>query len=206
MKIKEDLELIPTDIDFPEEMLTNYLFRTSDDFVIVDDWSGLMKELGFNSSGELADYLDERYGDNWGDNESWTDCSYCGKAIYLDDYYRHDYAVINESGFYCSECIKNVPSVRDDYLEDLTNNDSACNEFLSESELEDAGLIKLENEQYEYGYFGRRDNPKDILDRLLRKYPNGKFVFDEQGNQYNIVYTVWAYPGYEEGAIEDEEE
>lgn len=208
MKIKEDLELQPTEIDYPEEMFDNYLFRTSDDFVIVDDVDGLMEFLGFEEYSDLSDYLDDRYGyDQWGDSESWTNCSYCGKAIYLDDYYSRDYWIEPQgSGIFCSDCVRNETGVRDDYIKSLINDSEKCNEFLSEQDLEDFGLVKLEDE-YESGYYGRNNNPHIILDTLLSKYPNGKFIFDSNSrNRYNIVYTVWAFPGYEEGAIEDEEE
>ena len=204
-KIREELDLVPMG-DIPDDILNNYLFITSDGFCIVDDYTGLKKELGFTGE-ELDEFLDERFDSNWGISEDWTDCSYCGKAIYLSSYYGNDYALIAESGFYCSDCIKNVPEIRDAYLEDLTNDPDKCNEFLSEDELRAAGLIKLEG-RYGYGYFnGSTDNPRRVLTLLLTRFPNGKFIFDLlNSNRYAVEYSVWAYPGYEEGAIEYEEE
>jgi hypothetical protein len=125
----------------------------------------------------------------------------------LNDYLNQDYWIDYEGGgLFCSECIKNVPEVRDAYLDYLTNNTDACNTFLSDSQLEECGLIKLDGE-YEDGYFGRHDSPASVFNDLSEKYPNGKFIFNyRRGGGFSTTYDVWAFPGYDEGANEDEKE
>lgn len=87
----------------------------------------------------------------------------------MNDIYQQDYWIDYEgSGLFCGDCVRDVPEVRREYIEFLLNNADACNTFLSESQLEEEGLIKLGNE-YEYGYYGRREQPQQILNELREK-------------------------------------
>lgn len=206
--MREDLELDTIDNQI-QDSYYDYASKTTyrgQDFWIIYERDQFKKELGFENWSEFEEYLDEIFDGNWGYSDSWNECYNCGNAVYLDDYYNQDYWIDYEgSGIYCGDCVRHVPEIRDSYLEYLANNSDACNTFLSESQLEEAGLIKLEGD-YEDGYYGRNDSPSRILNELREKYPNGKFVFDlKKNNAFSTSYTVWAFPGYEEGAIEDEE-
>ena len=178
-------------------------------FWIVYDSDAFKKAAGFEKDDYAAfeAFLDELYDNNWGYEDSWRPCDYCGEAIYTDDYTHQDYWVDYDAGcFYCADCIRNNDSIARDYLEWLTNSSERCNDFLSDSDLERLGLIKIQ-EGFESGYYGRNDSPARILIKLLEKYPNGQFIFSfNNKHAFGYSYDVWAFPGYEEGAREDEEE
>lgn len=211
MKIREDIDI--TDIEHSDdtEDYDDYVCKTTyqgSPFWIVYDSDGFKEYLGISSNSDFEDYLDEIFDNSWGYSDSWETCSNCGVAIWLDDFYRQDYWADYDGscGWFCSDCVREEPEVRDRYIHSLINNPDACNDFLSDRQLEEAGLIKLEDE-YESGYYGRNDSPKQILDGLLEKYPNGKFIFNLYNtNRWSTTYGVWAFEGYDEGAIEDEEE
>ena len=205
--MREDLDIEEIG-GLPEDLIGNYVDKTTyngRDFYIIYDKEGLMKELGF-SDDDIESYLDEIFDGAWGYQGDWETCYNCGKAIYMEDYYSQDYWVDYEgSGLYCGDCVREVPEIRDAYLEFLANNVDNCNTFLSERQLEEAGLIKLEG-SYESGYYGRHDNPSEIYNKLADKYPNGRFIFDlDNSDRWNTKYSVWAFPGYDEGAVENEE-
>lgn len=202
--MREDLELEPVDSTTINDNYFNYASKTQykgEDFWIVFEKDEFKDYLGFESYEEFENFLDEIFDYNWGYSDSWQECYNCGKAVYLDDYYTQDYWIdYDGSGLYCGDCVRNNEEVRSAYLDYLANNEDACNSFLSENQLEEAGLEKLEGE-YEDGYYGRNDSPHQILNNLMNKYPNGRFVFDLRSHDgYNTVYTVWAFPGYKEGA------
>lgn len=207
--MREDLELDTLDTQI-QDSYYDYVSKTTyrgEDFWIVFDDVEFKKSLGFESQKDFEEYLDEIFEYNWGYSDSWQECYNCGVAIYTDDYTQEDYWIDYEgSGIYCKNCVKTVPEVRNSYLEYLSNNAEACNTLLSNHELEEAGLEKLEG-TYEDGYYGRNDSPSKILNDLRDKYPYGEFIFNlTGGGAFYTGYEVWAFPGYKEGAIEDAKE
>lgn len=207
--MKEDLNIEPTQVkDILELYGDSYIFATEYNgkpFYIIEDKEGLMKELGFDSYGDLENLLDDQLG-NWGYADDWNTCYWCGKAIPAYSYYDSDYWIDYEgAGFICGDCTRNNPEVRKAYLETLINNYDSANLLLGNEELEAAGLIKLES-VYGNGYYGRNDKPKDVLEILKERYPNGKFIFNIiTSNPWETSFNVWAFPGYDEGEIKDEE-
>ena len=205
----EDLELNTIENQLDDkcfEFMSKTTYRDKD-FYIIFEKDELKNYLGFESTRELEEFLDEVTDYSWGYSGDWEECYNCGKAIYMEDLYEQDYWIdFDGSGIFCGDCVRNDSNIREAYLESISNNADSCNTFLSDSQLEEAGLIRLEG-QYESGYYGRNDNPYEILNKLMDKYPYGKFVFNLTNNsRWNSEYEVWAFPGYEEGAIDNNEE
>lgn len=208
--MKEDLELNPVDNHTITDAWYNYMSVTSykgNEFWIIYDKPGFMDYLGFKDDSDFEDFLDDASDYNWGYSEDYDTCYNCDKPVYLNDFYHQDYWFdYDGNGLYCNDCIEEVPEIRDLYLNHLINNSSACNTILTDHELLQAGLEKLDGD-YESGYFGRNDRPVDILNQLLDKFPNGKFIFNlTGGGGFSTTYEVWVYPGYDEGAENEEEQ
>lgn len=202
--MKEDLDIIPGhEIDYNSDYITKTKYK-DEDFWIVDDIDGLEEYLNMNDRSDVERLLDTLFHYNWGYRGEWETCMNCGNAFYTQDNFTHDYWVSSEGGIYCGDCIKNNEIIQSSYVDSLINNSNKCNTFLSDSQLEELGLEKVGD--YKWGYFGTNINPKPVLDKLLTKYPNGKFIFSLNENKvYSISYGVWAFPGYTEGEIKDEE-
>ena len=159
-------------------------------FWIIWDWNGLKNALRCESYNELNEILDDTLGpDNYGSDEDYAICCGCGDIICLgyDDYYLED-------DWVCADCVKEDPEY---YLEYLTNDPDRVNTILSADELSEAGLVQLEG-GYSYGYYGTRDNPSEILNNLLERYPNGRFIFNQvDTDRAQCDFNVWAFEGYD---------
>lgn len=77
------------------------------------------------------------------------------------------------------------------YLE-LFENDSSLIWIFDTDYLTDNGFEQVNSEYFESGWYGREDNPTDILDKLLKDYPNGKFIFcNLENSQFATRFDVY---------------
>lgn len=202
----DEFELIDT---IPSEMYDDFVQKAThngEPFYIVFDKEGLKKELGFSSYTDMESFCDDIFGEwNWGYDDQYITCDFCGEIINLEDY-GGDYWIDYEYyGGVCGNCVRTTNRATEAYLEYLTNNPDAVNTLLDTGTLTEYGYTQLEGE-YQYGSFGRRESPRHILDNLLAKYPQGEFIFDLVSNRYATQYTVWAKEGYDREVLDDEEE
>lgn len=103
-------------------------------------------------------------------SDEWTTCDECDKAFrtQADSYSWTMYGAWNGDGYSCGDCIKNDPEA---YIEDYVNDSDKALTMLSENDLEKAGWVKVPADDtysgsYHSGWYGRTDNPSDIMDEL----------------------------------------
>lgn len=166
----------------------------SDDFLIISDTEGEKKIADYfrKSRPELAEEDDERvlyevFGDDWGYDDEWTQCSNCAHAIntMYDDFF------VDYKEIYCENCVRKEP---DNYIKDLINDPQRANTILSDNELMKEGFEKLNAEPFYNGYYdGQNDNPSIILDEMQDRYPNGEFIFSvtNKGNPFTTKFDIW---------------
>ena len=181
-----------------------------DDFMIVDDYEEIQKiQKLLSPNFESKDKYDTSVLDNfmsWGFSDSYSSCDYCGKLIGTEPDSKHwtpDFFV-SDNGLICGDCVRKDPS---EYLQSLANNPDSANTILSESELEDAGFVKLDGD-YQNGWYDRQDDPRSILDDLLIRFPDGVFIFNITAQaQFATNFDVWGEEGTfdEYDDYEDEE-
>lgn len=122
--------------------------------------------------------------------DEWTSCGSCGGLVRTNPNsygWTQYWAILNECELICANCIKDSPT---DYLEMLENNPRHCLTF--DLDLEELGYVMIE-EDFENGFHhGQDDDPKIILERLLKDNSEGKYIFnlDEQ-SQFYIGFSVW---------------
>lgn len=139
-------------------------------------------ELSYNDIETLCDRQFGVY--NWGDADEWSVCEQCGRAIYLDDIYEHDY-FYEEGYLICGDCIRNDPQ---GYFEFLENNVDDENRLVpNEDKFEELGYEIVLTFDYGNKPYGRNDKQR-VLNDLLEQYPRGKFIFNDNG--YNGL-NVW---------------
>ncbi len=179
-----------------------------DDFMIVDDWEEVQKiQKLLSSSFESKDKYDSFVLDNfmsWGFSDSYCACDNCGKLICTEPDSKHwtpDF-FIDDNGIICGDCVRKNPQ---EYLQSLANNSEVANTILSESDLEDAGFVKLDGD-YQNGWYDRQDDPKSILNDLLDRFPYGVFIFNITTQaQFATNFDVWGEEATFDEYDEDEE-
>lgn len=165
------------------------------DFMIIDGWDDVEKiQKALVPSFEPKDKYDTSVLDeymDWGFSDSYTTCEECGNVICTEPDSKHwvpDFWV-GDGFILCGDCVRNNPR---EYLEYLTNNPEVANTILRDGDLSGEGYIALDDE-YENGWYGKVDDPHDILDRLLEEHPNGQFIFSiTNQQQFGTWFKVWA--------------
>jgi hypothetical protein len=175
------------------------------EFVIVEGWSDhdAIEKATELTMEQVAEILTGD-SDNWGFSDEYTTCSECGGLIKTspDSYsWTPDFAIVNECELLCGDCIRTSP---DSYLQDLINNATRANTVLNDEQLEEAGFKQI-TEEYEAGWYGRFDDPKQVLQHLEDKYDEVIFSISAQG-QFATNFVCWVrspkynYPQYLEDA------
>ena len=155
----------------------------NEDFLVVDGWENVQDiQKILKPEFEAKDkydttVLDDIFGsNNWGFSDSYMVCDECNKVIELHSYNNpNKYFVDRDEGMvYCDECVKKDPA---NYIDFLINNPQNANTILNSIELTKQGFHKI-TDKFEFGWYGQTDNPKTILDKVLKEHPNGKFIFN----------------------------
>ena len=151
--------------------------------ILLADWNYMSRK---------AQELLERAGYEIAWSESYELCDNCGLAIRIDhDSYCWQPEFIRTDGMiYCNACSKEyIP----EYLQSLENrykqalNNRAINP-------EDFGYTKLQD-GFENGWYGRNDDPKEIL-RSLQKQGKERVLFQVTDvGQFKAEFAVWEYTG-----------
>lgn len=137
-------------------------------------------------------YVEFALGDNslafYDDSFVCDECYQC----YDTSGYGYTNYFIEDGMIYCEECVKADPQLQEDYVGTLINQPKRANTLLSEDDMIGLGFTHLEDE-YENGYYGRVDDPEQILNDILAENPNADVVFDiiQNGNPWATSFTVW---------------
>lgn len=178
-----------------------------DYFIIFDSWGAVNKfveELGLEDEDELSDLVE------WGFSDEWTTCDHCGRAIHTQadgPFWKPDYWADYDYGeIICGDCVRGSEETKRNYLDCLTNEPKRANTILSNADLKSSGYDRLNTEDYANGWYGREDNPKEILKNALDENPNGEFVFSiSSQNPFETSFDLWVKRGTQ-NTEEDEEE
>lgn len=139
--------------------------------------------------------------DNYGFSDEYTTCSRCGNLVKTspDSYaWTPDYAILYECELVCKDCLE-----FDEYITELINDPKKANTIFDESEILDHDFIKLNEDDYESGWYGQVDDPKDIFNQVSEKYDEIIFSITNQ-EQFRTEFAV--YGRYPIANTEDEED
>ena len=169
---------------------------TSDGFIIFYDWKNVeyaqkLLDPEFDNKDEYDQSVFDEYDVEWGFSDEYSSCSECYKVIRTspDSYsWKADFYV-GEYELLCHDCVmKDKESYIQWILEAPTDR---ANTILSPQDLEEIGFEKVEGD-YESGWYGRQDNPSEILAKAQEEYPYAEFVFNitEKG-QWSTNFDLW---------------
>ena len=182
-------------------------------FLIVDGWDfirefhiwanekygkELYEETGYDypESKDTRDYftawLDYLTQGMWGFSDEYAVCECCNKAFRTspDSYSWTQNYWLGDGFIICEDCVREEYS--EDYLESLQNNPKTANTILSDSEMENAGYEKVNTDSYESGWYGRCEDPEEILEREMESNPDYDYVFSICGSgQFHTEFDLW---------------
>ena len=128
----------------------------------------------------------------WGFSDEYSVCEHCNKAFRTspDSYSWTANYWLGDGFIICDECVKE--DFAEEYLESLHNNPKTANTILSDDEMENAGYEKINRDSYESGWYGRCDDPQDILEKEMETNPDYDYVFSICGNgQFHTDFDLW---------------
>jgi hypothetical protein len=126
-------------------------------------------------------------------SDEWSSCSDCGKLVRTSaDSYSWQPSFISppDSGeIICHECVKKDP---EEYLSSLEGNHETCC-TISGINPSDYDYVKVNDEDYESGLYGRTDNPATIAAKLSEKGCE-RFIFVlEENQQFCSRFSVYVH-------------
>lgn len=131
-------------------------------------------------------YIDFITGDNWGYYDSYFICDDCYKAYRYNEYGTANYWV-GDGFIFCEDCVRET--YKETYVEEyLVNDPTKANTILGINEIEDMGFEKANEYEYENGWYGTTDDPKEIYETMRKAYPNSDILFDITSNNPFAVY------------------
>lgn len=124
--------------------------------------------------------------------DEWSECTHCYRAVRTepDSYsWTPSYAWVGECDIVCADCLRDNPDwIIDEYINEPTK----ALTVLGATELEALGFER-HDERYESGWYGREDNPSEILEAILKFSPEGTevvFTVDSVG-QFDAHFSAW---------------
>lgn len=137
-----------------------------------------LEELNIDPGDELSpdedtNYIEFATDGKWEYSDETFVCDGCGQLFRMETYGYANY-FCGDGFILCPECMKEEPET---FLETLINNYHNANTLLSKEELEKLGFEQI-GEEYENGWYGQNDDPKEILDKILAEEPDAEVVFD----------------------------
>ena len=182
-------------------------------FLIVDSWDFIRefnswakdkygKELYDETRYDLPEneedrkyfttWLDYLTQDMWGFYDEYSVCEHCNKAFRSspDSYSWTQNYWLGDGFIICEDCVKE--DYAEEYLESLQNNPHTANTILSDSEMENAGYEKVNADSYESGWYGRCEDPEEILEKEMENNPDYDYIFSICGSgQFHTEFDLW---------------
>lgn len=169
-------------------------------YTIFDDWED------HNSFVEIAKKvleLDEESKDydveklletNFVFSDEYTTCTDCDAVIRTspDSYHWQPDFYVGDGFIACNACFNDTQDYQEEYLKEKINNPkNAINGLISESQLEELGFEKLNDDSYENGWHrGQDDDPTEIYNKLSNRYQEIVFLIDDV-SQFYLRFSVW---------------
>lgn len=149
-------------------------------------------EVRYDDDSLWFDYLTDG---NWGYSDEYMKCHHCMNVINInpssglpDNYW------IYEGDLSCEECIRKNP---DGYIESRIVNYNTgtatvpSDNIFSEKEWEEFGSVKA-IDNLEAGMYGRYDDPKPILEKLINKNQNTDYICRiTSQTPFETSYQIW---------------
>lgn len=119
--------------------------------------------------------------DNYGFSDEWAQCEDCSCIFRLPSadisYYKD--GIIYEGEFddvvCCKKCLDTFN--KEDYINSKKNSSNEWIIMYSVDDMKELGWKKINNKEYEYGSYGVLNDPKIILEKAQKEYPDKDFVF-----------------------------
>lgn len=181
--------------EYDESDEDNHLFLIVQSWSNIKDFNEIFKKIYPEYNIELkeedsASIIDELTHYNWGFSDEYTQCENCNKVIYYNEWGTVNYAITGDE-MICLDCLHHDIGFQKSYCKNMENNPEKAISNLTDDELTGLGYEKL-NGYYEYGWYGKMDNPENILKELLEKEPNGRFIFVITNMaQFETRFEVW---------------
>lgn len=128
----------------------------------------------------------------WGFSDEYAVCECCNKAFRTspDSYSWTQNYWLGDGFVICEDCVRE--EYAEGYLESLQNNPKTANTILSDSEMENAGYEKVNADSYESGWYGRCEDPEEILEKEMENNPDYDYIFSICGSgQFHTEFDLW---------------
>lgn len=131
----------------------------------------------------------------WGFADEYDICHICENVVSLHDYGRMpDYWIAREEGFLaCGDCVRSDEELREQYIEDITNNPQIADTLFQEDDLIKMGYHKC-NKEFEAGLREfQNDNPETILEQARELLNDDEFVFRiDEMSPFDIHFSLYS--------------
>lgn len=153
--------------------------------ILFSDWNDLPKHV--------MNAIERQYTIEWDDEWIIDYENYPCKAYRTtgDCWSWKPYYHMNESGeCYFGDVVENDFDEQSSYIEDiLLDNPNVC--CLFDFDLSAHGFANM-NGEFEHGWYGRCDNPHEILKAFQEKFPAHEFIFANLSNeQFRSNFEIW---------------
>lgn len=158
-------------------------------FLIVNGWDAV-NYITDTLDCSMEEFIEEVCGDEdlWGFNDEYTTCSDCGYVIRTSptSYSWTPDFIIRDGEILCSNCSKN--RIEEIIEEDYCNNDNMAITCFEIEDLEKIGYTLID-EEYENGWYGVTDNPKEIMKELHEEYEDVIFIINST-QQFTTYFSA----------------
>ena len=187
MYTKEDIIKFIEESDEIDRQIANTTFGKFYIFGSSNDTRKVQQHFKPNSDQYDTSVLEE-YDLAWGYSDDYGICEECGGLI---EFALADHAIMWHDALVCGDCIRGDENNMKDYVADLVNQPKHANTILKPEDLCRIGC-KVVKSECESGWYGRCDNPSEILTQKLAEKPNGKFFFSIDDDQMFLTeYSLW---------------
>ena len=142
----------------------------------------------------FSDWLDFLTEEMWGFSDEHEVCDCCNKAFPTRDSIEDlPYWIPEEGGvIYCPDCVER--EYAEDYAEERLNNPRKANQILSREKLTQLGFCKVNDCEYENGWYGTMDDPKEILAKAIEEDNTKDYLFSisSHNNPFATFFDLYA--------------
>lgn len=139
-------------------------------------------------------WLDYLTDEQWGYTDEYQVCDHCQKVFrHTDSICSHGWIPREGGVIYCEECVETDSDLREEYISERINNPDNANTILASDILRDMGFERVNSHHYENGWYGRRDNPKQIYEEHHNLHPDKQYLFSitNKGNPFSTEFNLW---------------
>ena len=164
-------------------------------FWIFYDWSVLSEVSEILEPGAQKDKYDDsiilQYVSDYGFSDEWFVCDYLQEARPYINNMVYDYAIL-DGEIYSGDAIRMEKELQKAYIESLINNPKHANTIVDDNVIKGLGFNKVNEEEYEFGYYGRTDDNIKIYNDIKEKDKDAQVLFSvKEALPFSTSYDVW---------------